>query len=156
MCIYQAYTATIFNKYCKSQFLYTVHLITVTDRSPYSECRFQWNIKALLDKWSQSTVEIFFFWRYHWWSGLGRFSSTVSTDSFYMEHDVCSITYLFLKSPVCTLSYQLTGKHNNKFKNDYTRTLCAYMFKHTAKVYSHIWLWPVFQAFWMWLPGTEG
>ncbi len=69
MCIYKAHTATMFDMYCRSQFSYTVHLVTVTDRSPYSECRFHSNIKALLEKWSQSTVEIIF-WRVT--NGRGR------------------------------------------------------------------------------------
>lgn len=60
MCIYKAHTATMFDMYCGSQFSYIAHLITVTDRSPYSECRFHSNIKALLEKWSQNTVKIFF------------------------------------------------------------------------------------------------
>ena len=79
MCVCKAHTATMFDMYCGSQFLYIVHLITVTDRSPYSERRFHSNKKALSDKWSQKTVEILF-WRITDDQGGERFSSTVSTD----------------------------------------------------------------------------
>lgn len=48
----------MFDMYCKSQFSHTVHLVTVTEISSYSECRFHSNIKALSDRWSQGTVEI--------------------------------------------------------------------------------------------------
>lgn len=37
--VYKAHTATMFDMYCRSQFSYTVHLITVTHRSPFPECR---------------------------------------------------------------------------------------------------------------------
>lgn len=71
----------MFDKYCGSQFSHTVHLITVTDRSPYSECRFHSNIKAMLDKWSQNTVEILFWLMIR----AGKvFHPSVSTDGFYI------------------------------------------------------------------------
>lgn len=94
MCIYKAHTATMFDMYCRSQFSYTVHLITVTERSPYSERRFHQNIKALLDKWSQSTVQIICWWITH---DQGREGSPLlMVSNCYVEHQMYPIAHVLL------------------------------------------------------------
>lgn len=67
---YKAFPATILDLYCGSH-IYTAHIITVQHRSPYSECRCHSNIKALLYKWSESTVEMFFWFVTIGWDRKG-------------------------------------------------------------------------------------